>query len=118
MLEVYKRVAHHNPAKTTTTSTPIYTSTSTATTSTTHTVTTITATKSPSFPRTRRRPTHQNGDRLGEADGVAQVAAERPVLQQQCGDERERHAEKRHEQVTDGHVHDEQIGDRVHLRGE
>lgn len=62
--------------------------------------------------------TNQHGDRLGEADGVAQVAAERPVLEQQRGDERERDAEERHEQVADGHVHDEQIGDRVHLRRE
>lgn len=49
---------------------------------------------------------------------MTQVAAERPVLEQQRGDERERHAEQRHEQVADGHVHDEQVGDRVHLRRE
>jgi len=89
----------------------------------TATSTTATTTTSPSFSlppplTTRRRPTHQHGDRLGEADGVAQVAAERPVLQQQRGDERERDAEERHEQVADGHVHDEQVGDRVHLRRE
>lgn len=49
---------------------------------------------------------------------MAQVVAERPVLQQERGDERERDAEQRHEQVADGHVHDEQVGDGVHLRGE
>jgi len=49
---------------------------------------------------------------------VAQVVAERPVLQQERGDERERHAEHGHEQVADGHVHDEQVGDGVHLGGE
>lgn len=64
------------------------------------------------------RLTYQDGDGLREADGVAEVVAERPVLEQQRGDERERDAEERHEQVADGHVHDEQVGDGVHLRGE
>lgn len=55
---------------------------------------------------------------MREADGGTQVVSERPVLQHERGDERERYAEQCHEQVTDGHVHDEKIGDRVHLRGE
>lgn len=65
----------------------------------------------------KKTTVYQDGDGLCEHDGVTQVVAERPILQEH-GDERKRHAEQRHQQVTDGHVHDEQVGDRVHLRGE
>lgn len=55
---------------------------------------------------------------MSKADGATEVVAERPVLQQKGGHERKGHAKQRHEQVSDGHVHDEQVGDRVHLRRE
>ena len=62
----------------------------------------------------QRERAEEDGDRLRVADERAERAAERPVLEEDVGDEGERDANGRHQDVGAGEVHDEPVGDRSH----
>ena len=51
---------------------------------------------------------------LRVTDGVTHLGSKRPVLQQQSGDRRKRHAEQGHENITHSEVDNEVIGDGPH----
>lgn len=53
---------------------------------------------------------------LGIADDLTHLGSERPVLQQQSGNRRKWHAEKRHENVTHSKVDNVVISDGPHMR--
>ena len=54
---------------------------------------------------------NENGNGLRKADDAAHDGAERPVEQNKSRDECEGDAEEGHQDVTSGHVDDEEIGD-------
>jgi len=56
----------------------------------------------------------EDGDGLGVADERAQRAAEGPVLEKNVSDERERHADGRHQRVGARQVQDEPVRDGPH----